>query len=751
VPVLEIALSRATAAQMRLHVGDRLVFFPGQNSAAVLNVPFVDQRPLALDLVGLFRVRDPEAPYWFSDSTLARPQLTSSQDLQTSNWIGTALVLPGQYRDLLRATAPFVLAYEHRFFVDPDRIHAADVDRLDGAARQMGVRYANPAALAPLLQLQLGTVLADYRSARAQAKTLLAIAAIGLLACALAVIGLLAALSNERRRTATALARGRGASPLHVLFAQGAEGLALAAPAGAAGWLAARLVIPDYPSTLSWSLVAALVAGTAALFVASIAGLARRAVGPPARDEVVVARLAPRRLVLEGLVVALALGGVYLLRRRGLASSDEGSFDAYLAGVPVLLGLAVGLVALRLYPLPLRALSVLAGRRRGIVLPLGLGRSARGHAVSSAPLLVLLLAVAVAIFSAVELTTVETEQERSAWRQVGADVRIEAAEDGRLPTSLATRLERLGATVAAAYARPAGAAGPQAPLLIALDLPAYQRVVRGTPDALRFPPALSEPTPVAIGIPAVVSPEWAIGAASLPAGGGHPISLIAVGRRESLPGVPAGTPFAVVPLPAYDAAVREATLAAVPRTRLYLRAPAGRLAAIRDVVAREAPAATVVTRDAAEQALRASPLVSSTLRGFRAAIIAAGIYAALATLLMVLISAQSRARDLAYLRTMGASERQGLALAAVELGPMAATAVALGVGVGAVVPSLIASGLRLGFFTGGSGRPPVTVPWLQPTALSLGLLALVAGCVLGTGMILRRTDLSRVLRIGEER
>jgi putative ABC transport system permease protein len=118
---------------------------------------------------------------------------------------------------------------------------------------------------------------------------------------------------------------------------------------------------------------------------------------------------------------------------------------------------------------------------------------------------------------------------------------------------------------------------------------------------------------------------------------------------------------------------------------------------------------------------------------------------------MVLISAQSRARDLAYLRTMGASEGQALAVAAVELAPIAATAVALGVAVGAAVPSLISSGLRLGFFTGGSARPPVAIPWLQPAALSLGLLALVAASVLATGMTLRRTDLSRVLRIGEER
>jgi putative ABC transport system permease protein len=488
VPVLEIALSRATVTQMRLHVGDRLVLFPDQSAPAVLNVPFVDQRPLALDLVGVYGVRDPEAPYWFSDQTFALPQVESTQDLQTSTWIGAALVFPDQYRDLLRATAPFLLAYENRFFVDPRRVHAAAAGRLEDATRELSVRYASPSALAPQLQLQLGALLADYRAARAQAETLLAIAAIGLLACALAVVGLLAALANERRRVATALARARGASPLDVLAAQAAEGVALAAPAGAAGWLAARLALPAYPSTLSWCLVVALVAGTVVLFVASIARLARREVRPPARDEVVVAPLAPRRLVLEGLVVVLALGGLYLLRRRGLASSGDGGFDVYLAGVPVLLGLAAGIVALRLYPLPLRALAVVARRRRGIVLPLALSRSAREHGVSAVPLLVLLLAVAVAIFSAVMLRTVEAAQEQAAWREVGADVRIDAAEDGSLPPSLASRLEQLGATVAAAYARPVGPAGSQAPLLVALDPAAFERVVSGTPNELRFPP-----------------------------------------------------------------------------------------------------------------------------------------------------------------------------------------------------------------------------------------------------------------------
>ena len=50
--------------------------------------------------------------------------------------------------------------------------------------------------------------------------------------------------------------------------------------------------------------------------------------------------------MLEALIVALALVGVYLLRRRGLtadsSSSEINEWDPYLAAVPVLLGFATG-------------------------------------------------------------------------------------------------------------------------------------------------------------------------------------------------------------------------------------------------------------------------------------------------------------------------------------------------------------------------------------------------------------------------
>jgi putative ABC transport system permease protein len=108
--------------------------------------------------------------------------------------------------------------------------------------------------------------------------------------------------------------------------------------------------------------------------VAVIAGVARRPLGPLGREDVALTHPSPRRLALEGLVAITAALGVYLLRRRGLEASPtgDGGFDPYLAGVPVLLGLACGIVALRFYPLPIRGAAWLVRRTRGLALHLGL-------------------------------------------------------------------------------------------------------------------------------------------------------------------------------------------------------------------------------------------------------------------------------------------------------------------------------------------------------------------------------------------
>jgi putative ABC transport system permease protein len=222
------------------------------------------------------------------------------------------------------------------------------------------------------------------------------------------------------------------------------------------------------------------------------------------------------------------------------------------------------------------------------------------------------------------------------------------------------------------------------------------------------------------------------------------VSTLTVGNRDSFPGVPAEMPFAIVPW--VELKKTEAEGEIVRPNRLYVGGVGA--AAVREAVEAMAPRADVETRADIVNRQRESPLVENVFRGFRAAILLAVLYAVVAVGLMALIAARSRSRDLALVRTMGASARDALVLAAVELTPLVAIALAVGIGLGIAIPHLIAPGLDLTFFTG-TGSTPVVIPWLPPAAFAAGLLGLVAATVLVVGVRARRAGLDRALRIGE--
>jgi putative ABC transport system permease protein len=161
-----------------------------------------------------------------------------------------------------------------------------------------------------------------------------------------------------------------------------------------------------------------------------------------------------------------------------------------------------------------------------------------------------------------------------------------------------------------------------------------------------------------------------------------------------------------------------------------------------------APGAKVTTRAAVARSLRASPLVSGVLRGFDWAVVVASIYAAVAIVLLVLIAARSRARDLALVRTMGGGGRDVLVVSLIELGPLVVLGIVLGLLIGIAIPYLIEPGLDLAFFTG-SVSTFVSIPGSTLLEIAVGLLLLLLASALLVGLRARRADLGRVLRVGE--
>ncbi len=739
VPLLEVAVSETTAREMQVRVGQRLILDAGFSSPEALRLPRREQRPVAVEIVGVFAVRNPDSPFWFGDGTVNAPNVEVVPIELTKHVFAQALVSRAAYPELLAATKPFSLEYDYRYLLDDDRIDGSRVPALRGAADRLEERYAGAGPFDRRVELGLGPILDRFRSARAQAETLLAVAAIGLLACALANLGLLGALTYDRRGNETTVSRVRGASPTQTLAAQVAEAALIAVPAGVAGWVTAVLAIDARGNRLSAWLVTAIVVGTIVLLVASIAGVARRPLGSLAPAEVVPERPPRQRLAVEGLVAVAALLGVYLLRRRGFDSAR--GFDPYLAAVPVLLGLACGIAALRLHPLPVAGAARLARRTRGLAVHLGLSRAARQPDTTSLPVLVLVVALAIATFSAVMSSTLAAGQSRTGVRAIGADVRVDAAEDGSLPDALVTRLDAEG-DVARAYVQDADLATGEEAKLVALDLPAYANVVAGTPAAVPLQGPLSKPTPIPSLVPAIVSTDWPIplGNFQLPLPN-QTVSFISVGDRRSLPGVALGTPFAVVSLTALRDAGGQS-----PVNRLYIAHVD--LDAVRAAVRELAPGAAIRTSAEVASSVRASPLVDGVQRAFRWAVWLAALYAAVAIALLVLIAARSRARDLALVRTMGGAPRETLLLAAVELAPLVVLGIALGIGLGVAIPYLIEPGLDLRFFTGSSSST-IAIPATPLVVFAVGLLLFLVAAVLLVGLRTRRADLGRILRVGE--
>ena len=435
---LEIALSATTARQLSVALGDRVYLVPAPDDPLVRDVSLSQRRYLALDVVGILDAGATEAA-WLRESRLDRAVI---RDTESARFVYAYGLFPREaYDELLSGIGPVPLRYEWRYLVDPSAVGesdtgqlAADVRRLEGVFGQttFGQRLGLGA------RTGLTRILERHEADRKTAGALLAVGGLALLAVALTVLGVLGVLAAERRSESIALLRSRGGSLAQTLAAQAFEGLLVAVPAGTLGYVGATLAAGRPPGFLPGLLVLVIVLAAGALLAGIAVGPARLALATQGRADVLVPRLSPLRVAVEALVVVASLAGAYLLRRRGLSAA--GDFDPYLAAVPVLIGLAVGLLALRLYPFPLHALAWTAAPRRDLVPALGLRRLARQPSLAAAPLLVVLLATAVGVFAATMSTTIAAAQEG-----------VEASRLTPLDTSTLD-VFRAGTAIAGAYA-----------------------------------------------------------------------------------------------------------------------------------------------------------------------------------------------------------------------------------------------------------------------------------------------------------
>ena len=594
-------------------------------------------------------------------------------------------------------------------------------------------------------------ILEAHRARWAAAEGIIAVMAIGPALVAVATLALIAVLASRRRRATMSLARSRGASGRQVFVPVIVEGLLVAVPGAVIAALLAIALIPSGTTSPTVVAAAAVVAIAVVIVTSTVVSIVRSR-GPGRRDgDRVVGRVSTRRLVLEGLFVALAIGAAYLLRERGLSAVSSagsiGGFDPLIAAVPVLVGIAAGIVVVRLYPLALRLVAAVARRGRGLVLVLAARRATEGG-TSSAVLLVLLATATVAAFAATSLDSLDRGAEVAAWQTIGGSYRLQAPT-GALPADVdADALP--GVTVSAGVFEgtvPVGASGPQTLFALA-DAGPMAEALAGTPADPAFPAGFT--TPGSGPIPAIISTSLAEAPRGVKLGDeftssieGYALKYKVVEVRDGFAGLPRNRSWVVAP--------REWFKGQAPAARIVpiweiVSAPSTPPDAMRAAVTAMSP--TVATTSVAEQAetLRTAPVTEAVRGLILAAALVTAAYAALGVAAALALSGIARTVEVARLRTIGLTSRQAIALAIAEHGPTTLTGFVIGGLLGVALFQLLRSALGLGGLVGS----PVDVPLelgAGPLAIILaGMIAVVAvGLALGAALQ-RRVDPVAALR-----
>jgi putative ABC transport system permease protein len=770
---LQAAITAATAKTFGLRLGSLV------RLGRAATMPASDP-PIVLSITGVLRPADPASTFWTTDPLVAAPYLQNPTHHPV--WLGAVLIGPDELSALQDAVTGTSTEISWDFPLDSSGLTASQAPGMLAAMTTVTSGNAGEAALQAVQVVQAGPlggfsspqsaptltaigagVLSAFIAGQAAVGTTDALLLAGVAAAMVILLLIGAAAVAEAFGGELVLSRARGGSAGQV------AGRVLGATAGAAGpalvvgVVVGVVVVPGGGNTASWVLaaLAAVVALGAPALLAAWQHRGLRSLAGAGRGDVVVPRRSARRLVIESTALVVIVGGVVALRVRGLAPGA--GVDPYLVCAPVLIAVAAGLVAARVYPVPLRALARVTAARRGAVGFLGIARSARARSVPLLPALALVVAMAVIALGGMVRAAVTSGQIAASWQQVGADAVVDAA-GGSLsigPAAQAAIAAAPGvAHASAVYLMDAGAAqagnllvgatGTVTTGVVIVDPAQYAALVADTPWPA-FPARLLAPPPPGqrgSPVPVIASPAMA---ADIRAGSrqlafdGADLPLRVAATASSTPALPGGGPFVI--LPAW--VVSRLTGGAEPNTMLLAGAHIN-IRALGAVVARALPGGIITSRAAALQADAGTPAVHGSDLALEQAAGAAAACAAAAVLLGVLLTGQDRTRLGVWLTAMGMTARQARRLALLDTLPLLLVAILGGELASLAIGPLIGPGLDLSAFTGSSAPVTLRPDLVALTAPAAGALILITMAAAGQNALIRHRA-GTVLRLDEDR
>ncbi|QKW21937.1 hypothetical protein HUT16_25315 [Kitasatospora sp. NA04385] len=654
-----------------------------------------------------------------------------------------------------------------------------------------GARTMRP----PHLNQQLSVLMDGFAVQRARTVALQSFALAGLLAVGVSTAVAAARLGARRREAALALQRARGAGEPALAAVRLLEAVPAAVAGLSAGWAVSvrwadgRPLGPWWPALLA----AALVACAPAVAVWWEGRAVRRAGRAPVRRRGLKRALGlSARLVAEGAVLVLAVVGVLQLRLRGAAPAGSET-DPQLALVPVVLGLAAVVVVLRVYPVPLRLVTRWARRGRGTVALVGLAQAGRRSGAAATALLVLVPALACAVFGALVSGTVREGRVEAAHWRTGGDAVVLGPAQRALP------VEELAGVPGVAGVLPVR--GGQAVLtsdedgtrvrgvgLVGVDPAGLARYEPGSPLAAALAaPELAEPLGQGAELPALAdrataerfpdgsfdvdagtakfrarivgvlpdgsAADRAIGPVVGDVGTAGGLLVFGGPGAERLPKqsgqrsaavlfADPGRPGSAAGAARIDADRLKSVVAASDAT-----AGAGGGGAAGGAISRGAPV-EIRYLDGQLRDAEGDGLVAALETAFRASAALGLLLGLVAVVLELLLGSVERGRMLAYLRTLGLGGRAAAGVRLVQLLPVVVAAVVGGTLLGLALPWLLGPALELRVFTRGPGAPAFAPDWAGIAVAALGLLVLIP-CAAALEGVAGRGRVPRVLRLGE--
>ena len=732
---VQAAVTTTTAARFGLKVGTRL-----------------DAGPVQLVITGIIRPANPASAFWSEDAVAAKPALTPGSSAQPPYWIGTVFVGPGALPLIEGTIGTGEMQVTWVYTAALGRVAASQASGLAASVNSLvssGATVITPAGnpVTVTISSQIPSILSPFISGENAVAPALELLYVSLAVIGAIVVLLGARLVAQRRAAEFTLMRARGAALYQLAWLVLRASVVIAAAAGAVAAVLAIGLTPGDSDAVGWWLAGLTIAVTLAgpvLISVVPQRVAAPATGRPER-RAAGRRPAARRIVVETALVAVAIGGLVVLRNQGLSSGNSG---LYTGAAPVLVAIPVAVVLLRCYPLLARELARIAGLSRGVVAFVGLARATRTPPGTVLPAFALVLVLAMVAFPDMVSTSVTRSQVAESWQQVGADAIIQAPPGQAIPAALQRQISSVPGVVSSATAEvDAGSLDAGTELSVMFVDPARYAAVIARAPGPRFPLAAlsgnAGSDQAGAIVPAVATTAAAQLVGTAPTSitvGTSTITIRLAGRISGVPGV---TASAVVVVP-------DEPLGSNPGGNLMLvagpRLDAARLSA---VVYSSQPDASVTLRATALAALTTAPVLQAAQTALTQGLATAAGFGVLILLLSLLLTAQTRELTLASLATMGLRRWQSQLLLVAEVLPPVVAAAIGGVACAWLLAPLVGPSLNLAAF-GGTGSAIVVTPAVFPLAASAAGLVLAALLVLAVqAVITYHRGSARALRIAD--